>query len=78
MKDTAGKQIHVGDRVSLWNNTCGTVVYSIDTGEYDPSYPAPDWSYLGKGILVMSEEAGLIYYEEAKDNLTVLYGCPEE
>jgi hypothetical protein len=48
----------------LWNNGVGTVVCSIDDAEYTAEYSEADWGYLEKGILVLTETAGVIHYME--------------
>jgi hypothetical protein len=62
-----GKQIRLGDRVLVANHTTGTVVFSIDTGEYSREFPKADWEHLGRGIMVQTENAVLIYIAELSD-----------
>jgi hypothetical protein len=57
-----GKKVMLGDRVKLWEGCHGTVVCSIDGDEYTPEYPRADWAYLKNGVLVESDQAGLIHY----------------
>jgi hypothetical protein len=64
---TKGKQIRLGDRVLVANHVTGIVVFSIDTGEYSPEFPKADWEYLGRGIMIQTENAGLIYIAELSD-----------
>lgn len=64
MRYPDGKITHVGDRVQLWSGAEGVVVCSIDTDEYTPDYPESEWSYLKKGVLILSPQAGLIHYLE--------------
>jgi hypothetical protein len=59
-----GKQIRLGDRVTVANRVTGIVVFSIDTDEYSPEFPKADWEYLGHGIMVRTENAGLVYIAE--------------
>lgn len=63
MKLTDGTSIKLGDRVKLNDGEVGTVVCSIDTHEFSESYPAEQWAYLGKGVLVEFPRYGVIHYE---------------
>jgi hypothetical protein len=73
-----GDVARLGDRVRLWYgepgkpDAEGEVVCSIDTDEYLPSYPRDEWAYLGKGILVLSPQAGLIHYIEPEPRMELL------
>ena len=67
-----GQQIRVGDKVKLWNGCYGLVVVSIDTDEYSTEYPKEEWSYLKAGILIDSDQAGLIHYPLFTDKLQLV------
>jgi hypothetical protein len=43
----------------------GVVVFSIDTDEYSAEFPESDWEYLGRGIMVQTENDGLVFLEKA-------------
>jgi len=47
----------------------GRVVANIDSDEFSAECPRSDWAYLAHGIIVMTDEAGLVHYESA-DELT--------
>jgi hypothetical protein len=64
MKYTDGRPIAVGDRVKLWEGQYGTVVCSIDTGEFTPQYARKDWDYLERGVLIESDNLELFHYTE--------------
>ncbi|HEU0146702.1 MAG TPA: hypothetical protein VFR21_07465 [Bradyrhizobium sp.] len=51
----------MGERVELLEGNLGVVVCSIDTNEYSAAYRQDHWAYLGAGIVVLSEAAGLIH-----------------
>ena len=73
MRDIHGKLIRVGDRLKVGGNwTIGVVVCSMDTGEYSPAHPKSAWEYLGQGIMVDTEKAGLIHYAENDDELEII------
>ncbi|VEA62820.1 Uncharacterised protein [Salmonella enterica subsp. salamae] len=73
MKYLNGVTVHINDKVRLWENCNGIVVCSIDTNEYSEEYPEADWkNTLKRGVLILSDQAGLIHYEEADQDLTLL------
>jgi hypothetical protein len=59
-----GNEARVGDIVSIEDQYWGTVVACIDRGEYTDTYPAAQWSSLGKGILVDTDFGGLVHYSD--------------
>jgi hypothetical protein len=67
-----GLEIKVGDQVKLWDGCHGTVVCSLDTDEYSPSHTKADWGYLETGIIIDTDQAGLIHYLAANEDLELL------
>jgi preprotein translocase subunit YajC len=55
---------HIGDRVTDSGGLSGTVVCVIETGEFSADYNAAEWAYLERGVMVMTEEAGLVHYPD--------------
>ena len=53
----------IGDHVSD-GGLLGTVVANIETGEFSAKYTAADWAYLKVGVLVRTDQAGLIHYPD--------------
>lgn len=72
MKYPTGEIVHVGDVVELWPGNQGEIVCSIDNGEYSPEFPEAEWSYLKQGVLVRSDQAGLIHYLEPETTMRLL------
>ena len=66
MKYPDGKIIKVGDRVKLWKGCHGVVVACIDKDEFSSDYPKVEWEYLKNGVLIDSDQAGLIHYLDQK------------
>lgn len=64
MKYPDGQEAKLGDKVTLGNDEPGTVVCSIDSGEYTSSFPEQEWSYLKQGILVDFTCYGIIHYKK--------------
>ena len=58
MQYPRGKRIELGDTVRLEGRAKGIVVGLID----DATYAASEWGYLGTGVLVEADDAGLIHY----------------
>ena len=63
-----GVYVKLGDKVRLWNDSYGTVVCSIDTDEYTPSFPKAKWGYLETGILIKSDNVRLFHYTEPDED----------
>ncbi|MBV9634364.1 MAG: hypothetical protein JO163_10205 [Methylobacteriaceae bacterium] len=72
MKYADGQKVTVGDEVSLGGGWDGVVVASIDDDEYTGTDPKEVWSYLEKGIVVKSRQAGYIYFPELDTELALL------
>jgi hypothetical protein len=64
MKYIDGKIAMIGDHVLLGNGWTGVVVCDIDSSVGTIEFPIEEWRYLKKGIMVRSEQAGLIYFAE--------------
>jgi len=54
----------LGDMVAIAPAHCGVVVACLDRCEYSRDFPEAEWAYLGSGILVETDFAGLIHYPE--------------
>ena len=42
----------------------GTVVCLIGEGVFTADYPASEWGYLKTGVLILTEEAGLVHFPD--------------
>jgi hypothetical protein len=67
-----GQEIKLGDRVGLPGDDGGIVVCCIDSAGFSDDYPAEQWAYLGKGVLVLFPKYGLIHYPEVEPDLALL------
>ena len=72
MKYPDGREVKLSDQVELWSGNQGRVVCSIDAGEYAAGYPKEQWAYLGRGIVVLSEKAGLVHYTEPEPRMRLV------
>lgn len=54
-------KLQIGDRIRV-QGMVGVVVALIPEGEFAPDLPAEEWAYLETGIMVATEEAGLVHY----------------
>jgi len=70
--DRNGRLIRVGDRVTIGSGITGVVAFSIDTDEFSDAFPREQWHYLGRGIMVRSEQAGLVHLSEGDDDIEVI------
>ena len=66
-----GTPVRLWDRVHVWhsNPAHGVVVASIDGAEYSAEYPQEAWQYLGSGVLIETDEAGLMHFPEYADEI---------
>ena len=67
-----GRDVKIGDRVKLGEDSGGVVVASIDTREYSPVCTEAEWSFLQKGVLVDFPRWGIVHYEEPDEDLEFL------
>jgi len=72
MNYSDGKPVKIGDRVKLGNDRDGTVVCSIDDGEYSDEHPKEQWGYLEKGVMIEFPLYGLIHYVEPEPDLELI------
>ena len=61
----SGDDIRIGDRVRCADWT-GVIVFVHGTG-YNP-----DWSYLGRGFMADYDKAGLVFSEQADEDLELV------
>ena len=59
--------MRLGDTVADRAGLTGRVVANIDRDEFSPECARNEWAYLNRGVLVESEEAGLVHYENAEE-----------
>lgn len=71
MQYSDGQRAKVGDIVMLAGEL-GEVVCSIDDSIYSPAHPENQWAYLTRGIMVEFKAFGLIHYENAEEDLTLV------
>ena len=72
MLDRNGRPIRRGDRVTIGSGITGVVVFSIDTDEFSAEFPKEEWQYLGRGIMIRSEQAGLVHLGTADEPVEVI------
>lgn len=65
--------MRLGDMVIDSGGLRGRIIAHIDAKEFSPEYPRDRWAYLSRGVMVKTEEAGLVHYEDV-DDLTVVTG----
>ena len=72
MKYADGREVRLGDRVSLGQDDQGRVVALVDEGEFDVGHPRDEWSYLKTGMIVEFPSMGRIHYENAEADLVLV------
>ncbi|WP_426341350.1 hypothetical protein ACN9MZ_06175 [Pseudoduganella sp. S-14] len=71
MQYADGSEIKPGDVIQIDSRYRGTVVASMDLGEYLPGQES--WSYLKEGIMVDTDFGGLVHYtRNATDDLVLI------
>ena len=68
MKYPNAEEVRLGDQVRCWIGCTGIVVAAIDLDQYSAEC-ARSWAYLGRGALIMTDQAGLIHYAEADEDI---------
>ncbi|MBV9634392.1 MAG: hypothetical protein JOZ40_07155 [Methylobacteriaceae bacterium] len=64
MKYQDGIEMRVGDRVRIRNGDTGTIVASMDAGEFSPDYPKENWEHFKTGILTLTDKGALVRFDE--------------
>jgi hypothetical protein len=74
MNYTDGQEIRLWDRVVFDDDDTvhGVVVFSIDTDEYSPQFPREQWSHLGHGVMLVTDQMGPIHYDSSADELRLV------
>ncbi len=67
----SGDEIQAGDLVRSADWT-GRVVFVLGTGSFSPGYSLADWSYLGRGFMAEYDQAGLVFSEQADEDLVLV------
>jgi hypothetical protein len=74
MQYANGNPVLLGDLVELYNGCKGIVVCDVDGDAYDEAYPREQWKeVLSRGILVQSEQAGLVHLTEPNEDLQLMH-----
>jgi hypothetical protein len=77
MRYLDGREVRLGETVKLDSDAEGSVVCSIDTGEYSDGYPEAQWGYLGKGVMIdFPGTYGLIHFTEPDKDLALIARKP--
>ena len=66
-----GQAVLPGDRVDA-NGLKGKVVAVIDDGLYAPDYPDAEWSYLGKGLVIETDEIGVLHLPTIGEDIALI------
>lgn len=72
MIDIHGKEIRLGNRVDVGSAEKGTVVFSLDTNEFDPDFPAVEWSCLSQGIMLRMDGGALVFLEAPDEHTEII------
>ena len=68
MRYMSGELVRLGDRVRLANDDVGSVVLSIDTGEFTEELPKVAWQQYSEGIVVKTDEGALVMLRDQNEH----------
>lgn len=66
-----GNEIRIGDIVEIAGMR-GEVVCILDESRATEEFPAAEWAYLKKGLLIETEEIGLVHTEDITVDLRLI------
>lgn len=72
MKYIDGKTVNIGDTVDIGGGMTGTVVCDFDNDKYIDGYPKNIWGILSNGVLVYSNEAGVIHFVDTSSDIYLI------
>ena len=67
----SGQAVLPGDRVDA-DGLKGKVVAVIDDGLYAPDYPEAEWSYLGEGLVIETDEIGVLHLPTMGEDIALV------
>lgn len=67
-----GELIELGDSIELSSDITGIIVGIIEESKFSNQYPKEEWDYLGSGLLVLSNQAGLIHYPKISEDIKLI------
>lgn len=74
MKYLDGQAARLGDQVDLGGGMIGVVVCCFDERLFSPYFTEEKWGDLKEGVLVNSQQAGLIHFAKAEIDLVLIKG----
>ena len=72
MKYADGQIAMIGDELELGGEMTGIVVACLDERQFTPEFPESRWGVLKSGVLVNSEQAGIIHYPEPDSHVLLI------
>ena len=67
-----GEMIELGDHVELSGDMTGVVVVIVENSQYSKSYPKEEWDYLESGLLILSDQAGLVHVPHVSEEIKLI------
>lgn len=64
LRYSTGEVIKAGDNVKILDNLPGVIAFCKTNEEFSPDYPREEWNYVKAGIMIATEEKGLIHLED--------------
>ncbi|EXB28357.1 hypothetical protein J537_0569 [Acinetobacter baumannii 1437282] len=67
-----GELIELGDSIDLSSDITGIIVGIIEESKFSSQFPKEEWGYLDRGLLVLSDQAGLIHYPDITEDMKLI------
>ncbi|WP_151715852.1 hypothetical protein [Acinetobacter sp. TUM15071] len=72
MNYQTGEMIELGDYVELSGDMTGVVVVIVENSQYSKPYPKEEWDYLESGLLILSDQAGLVHFPQMSEEIKLI------
>ncbi|MBK5649095.1 hypothetical protein [Acinetobacter proteolyticus] len=72
MNYQTGETIELGDYVELSGDMTGVIVVVVEDAQYSKSYQKEEWDYLERGLLVLSDQAGLVHVPHVSEEIKLI------
>lgn len=72
MKYPTGELIELSDSIELSFDMTGVIVGIIEESKFSNQYPKEEWDYLDSGLLILSDQAGLIHYPDITEDMKLI------
>jgi hypothetical protein len=72
MRYSTGEEVDLNDVVEMGGGMTGVVVCDIDKSRFVEAFPLSTWGELKTGVIVRSEQAGVVHYPKEDPHLFLI------